>query len=177
MMMSRTSPSLRHRPALLLLVGVLAAAGATVAAPPALANKPVFTAIDPTPATFPVNALCGFPMELTGTQTGTIRTFTDANGNVVRLSAHVTETDILVANGVTLVGRPYTFDAEVRLDPAGNIVSAFGTGVVADFPLPSGGEYFAAGWVDELAHPNQFIVNPDRGKVGDVAALCAALSG
>jgi hypothetical protein len=103
--------------------------------------------------------------------------YVDQSGALTRIFNHVNEHDIFSANGKTLVGLPFSSNIEARFDSAGNMTSLTGTGIVERVPLPDGSVFQSSGRVDFLAHPDSnFILTPDHGHSGNVAAFCAALS-
>jgi hypothetical protein len=123
-----------------------------------------------------VTDLCPFPVTITGTQSGYFITRQLSSGGE-QLIYHGTETDVFSANGNTLTGLPYTGTIQLVTDAGGNEVSATSEGVIEHVPLPQGGEFFAAGRIDWMMHPDAFtLVNPDYGRLGNVEGLCAALA-
>jgi hypothetical protein len=68
-------------------------------------------------------------------------------------------------------------NAELLFDAAGNLTHVYASGVVEHIVLPSGSLFISAGRLDFLAHPGAtFLLTPDVGESGDVAAFCAALT-
>jgi hypothetical protein len=66
---------------------------------------------------------------------------------------------------------------DIPLDSDGNPTAVVATGVAEKIPLPDGTLFVSAGYVDFLDHPGvSFILSPDRGNPGNVAAFCAALA-
>jgi hypothetical protein len=128
----------------------------------------------PSTSTSVVNDLCSFPVTVTGSAQFTEIDFLDQTGGVTRVLFHFIEQDTLSANGITLTGSPYTTDVVLTIDSSGNVLSAIGTGVFEDIPLPNGGVFFSAGRGQLLGRP--FVFVPDVGVSGDVGALCAALT-
>jgi hypothetical protein len=150
------------------------AAGAASAAPAAAPVDRLPFAQGPTASV--LTDLCSFPVTVTGVQTGYQIIHTLPSGET-QLIVHGTETDVFTANGKTLQGLPYTGTVQAIFDAAGNLVRFTSEGIVERVPLPEGGEFFAAGRIDWMLHPEAFtIINPDSGRLGNVAGLCAALA-
>jgi hypothetical protein len=96
---------------------------------------------------------------------------------LTRIFVHEVEQDTYTANGRTLVGTPFTFEEQVLFDSSGNVTHHFASGLVEKIPLPDGSLFISAGRLDFTQHPGvQFILSPDMGHTGDLAAFCAALS-
>jgi len=96
---------------------------------------------------------------------------------VTRIFIHSVEQDTFTANGRTLMGTPFTFNVEVLFDSNGNVTHIFASGLVETIPLPDGSLFVSAGRLDFTQHPGvQFLLSPDTGHTGDLAAFCAALS-
>jgi hypothetical protein len=160
----------------LILLSLIALSVTGVLARPAAATEPTREPFGPSSDTFVVDDLCSFPVTVTATSSGTVTSFLDQNGALTRLYFHIVEQDTLTANGKSLTGLPYTFNLEVLFED-GEVTHIFGTGVGERIPLPDGSLFLLAGRVDLVAHPgSMFIVIPDAGRSGDVAALCAALA-
>jgi hypothetical protein len=158
------------------LTAVLALTVAAVAASSADAFAPIKTQY-PLNVTVVVNDLCAFPVTIAQSDAITEIDFLDKTGGLTRVVVHVKEQDTFSANGITLIGSPYTATENVTFDSSGNIVRLFAEGVLEDVPLPNGGVFFSAGRVNVLAHPNETLaIVPDVGVSGDVGALCAALT-
>ena len=75
------------------------------------------------------------------------------------------------------MGTPYTFANQVLFDSSGSVTHNFGSGIVETIRLPDGSLFISAGRLDFRQHPGaQFLISPDMGHTGDLAAFCAALS-
>jgi hypothetical protein len=119
---------------------------------------------------------CDFEVGVHGTVEYTEIDFVDASGTLTRIFDHFVEQDAFTANGKTLVGIPFTFNIEVLFDSSGNMTRNVATGIVEKVPLPDGGLFISAGWVDWTAHPGtNFVLSPNKGNPGNLAAFCAAL--
>jgi hypothetical protein len=90
---------------------------------------------------------------------------------------HVVEQDTFTANGTTIVGLPFTFSMQFHYDSGGNLTHMYVNGVFERIPLPDGSLFISAGRVDFVDHgvPG-FILSPDHGNPGNLAAFCAALT-
>ena len=160
---------------LLPIMTVLCALGA---ASVAVAVPPKQTSFDVT-FTNTVSDICPFAVVVTSSLSVTQRDFFDANGIQVRSEFTVTETDVFAANGHVLTGLPYHSSLHATLDPAdpNHQLAAVSTGVISRVPLPNGSTFLSAGRLDFIDHPGaQFLLTPDTGRSGDVAAFCAALA-
>ena len=163
----------RFRRLILLTLLTLSATG--VLAHPAAAVAPTREPFDATTIIVDED-ICSFPITITATQVGTETTFYDQSGNVTRIHVHIVEQDVFSANGKSLTGLPYTFNIDVRFED-GEVTHVYASGVVARVPLPDGTMFLSAGRVDFQAHPgSEFLIVPDFGRSGDVAAFCAALA-
>lgn len=156
------------------LVLMLSAVG--VSAPTALAAKPTKTDF-----TFNMSDVltdvCSFPVNIVATGSGFDTEFFDSSGVLVRIYEHISERDTYTANGKTLVGLPFTFNIEYLLDSSGTMTNILADGIVEKIPLPDGSLFISAGRLDFTAHPGaSFILTPDKGHSGNLAAFCAALS-
>jgi hypothetical protein len=59
----------------------------------------------------------------------------------------------------------------------GTFTHIFSNGLVERVPLPDGTLFVSAGRLDWINHPTaSFLLTPDIGRSGNVAAFCAALS-
>ena len=153
-----------------ILLCVLSAPGVASAAEPARSS---FTVV----LSNTLTGICEFPVTNTSTLVVTQTNFFDNSG--IQTSSHfaITETDVFTANGNTLIGLPYHFSLRAVLDPSDpNIqLSAVATGVAARIPLPDGSIFLSAGRIDFVGHPGEpFILTPDTGRAGNLAAFCAA---
>ncbi|BDG08559.1 hypothetical protein [Anaeromyxobacter paludicola] len=128
------------------------------------------------PASITVTDLCAFPVDIDSTVSLTWMRFVRQNGTVMA-TFQVTEQDTFSANQQTLQGLPYTYLEVAQADANGELTGLVQQGEFEKVPLPDGSLFLSAGRIDLLAHPDaQFIVTPDVGQSGDVAALCAALA-
>jgi hypothetical protein len=154
----------------------LVAVGAVIFALSAVADRPT---VIPFEFTFSivVTDVCAFPINVVGTLSGTETDYVDESGALTRISFHDVEQDTYTANGKTLVGIPFTFNEQVLFDSNGNVTHHYASGLVETIPLPDGSLFISAGRLDFTQHPGgQFILSPDMGHTGDLAAFCAALS-
>jgi hypothetical protein len=155
--------------AAIVTAGVMAAAA--TAAPPTITRN--FQAT----GTATLTGVCSFPVDVVFSQTLTEIDYLDASGNVTRVHLHVVEQDVFTANGKTLRGEPFTFNADVLFDSEGNVTHVYASGVVARIILPDGSLFLSAGRADFAAHPGEsFLLSPDVGAQGNIAGFCAALS-
>jgi hypothetical protein len=158
------------------VLSVLALSAMGVLAVSATATEPTRVAIDQTPVVTVANDVCAFPVTITSSQVGVETTFSDRNNPVARIEAHAVEQDVFTANGTSLTGLPYTFSVQV-LFADGQLTHLYASGLMSKVPLPNGTVFLSAGRVDFTAHPGaEFLIVPDVGRSGDVAALCAALA-
>jgi hypothetical protein len=108
---------------------------------------------------------------------GTQIVYFNADGSVNRVYFHQVEQDTFSANGKSISGEPYDSNVQILFDSNGNLTHVYASGVVEHLVLPSGTLLLSAGRLDFLNHPGvAFILSPDVGNPGDVAAFCAALS-
>jgi len=92
-----------------------------------------------------------------------------------RETLHVVEQDTFSANGVTLVGDPYSFYISltwVDFEPVAYTLS----GHLEKVRLPDGSIFMAAGRIDLLATEAELPLVPDHGVVKNQDAFCEALS-
>jgi hypothetical protein len=136
--------------------------------------KPTVVPADPSHSGV-VTTICSFPVTVTSTTDGVIRTFTDAQGNVTRVQFQTTETDTFSANGNTIVGLPYPVRGTLLFDSEGNPTTVTGNGMIARMRLPDGSLFVSAGRFVSQGDPG-FVLTPSVGHSGDVTALCAALA-
>jgi hypothetical protein len=147
-----------------------------VGAQAAQADAPVVIPVNEQ-ATATDTALCGFPVDISSTITGTERDFYRADGTPTNVILHLVEQDTFTANGHTLVGLSYPNQIHIPFDSSGLPQHIYATGPVSRVPLPGGKTFFSAGRIDVFNHPNTgFFFVPDIGHSGDVAAFCAALA-
>jgi hypothetical protein len=146
---------------------------AAIAASSAEAVAPIRSQY-PFDATYVVSDLCSFPVAVATSAEFTEIDFLDQTGDLTRALFHFTAQDTRSANGITLAGLPYTATAVLTVDSSGTVVSAIGTGVFEDIPLPNGDVFFSAGRGELLGRPAVLV--PDVGVSGDLGELCAALT-
>jgi hypothetical protein len=151
----------------------------------ALGAPSVAGAVPPKQTTFDVaftntvTDICPFAVEVTSSLSATERDFFAADGVQVRSEFTITEIDVFAANGHTLTGLPYHSSLHATLDPAdpNHQLAAVSTGVISRVPLSNGSTFLSAGRLNFVDHPGaQFLLTPDTGHSGDVAAFCAALA-
>ena len=155
----------------------LVAVGAVIFALTALADRPTRTPFTGLTFSSVLTDVCAFPINVDSIISGTEIDYVDQTGALTRIYLHQVEQDTFTANGKTLVGTPFTFNTEVLFDSSGNVTHIFGNGLVETIPLPDGSLFISAGRLDFTQHPGvKFILSPDMGHTGDLAAFCAALS-
>jgi hypothetical protein len=143
----------------------------------AVADRPTVIPFEGFTFSIVVTDLCAFPINVDGTIGGTETDYVDESGALTRIFVHEVEQDTYTANGRTLVGTPFTFNEQVLFDSSGNVTHDFASGLVEKIPLADGSLFISAGRLDFTQHPGvQFILSPDMGHTGDLAAFCAALS-
>lgn len=121
--------------------------------------------------------LCGFPVTLQSSVSGSTTYFFDRNGNLVRIQVHQVEQDTFSANGKVLEGEPFSANLEALIDANGNISALSGTGVMEKIRLPDGSLFIGAGRLNYLNHPDAlFVIAPDRGRSGNLEGFCAAVA-
>jgi hypothetical protein len=120
--------------------------------------------------------VCPFPIAITLTVRGFAIDHVDKDGVLTRTFAHSVEQDTFSANGKTLMGLPYTVNMQFIFDSDGNLIHQFGTGIYERVPLPDGSIFISAGRADFVANGVSFMLSPDKGNPGNVAAFCAALA-
>ena len=157
------------------ITAVFACLLATAAfATPAAADTPVRNQ-HPDNYTATIADLCAFPVFFDVVSDVTETSFFNRDGELIRQQLHIVEQDTLTANGKTAVGEPFTIDVEL-LFSGGNPTHIFGRGVAERIRLPDGTLFIAAGRMDFINHPGvNFLITPDTGNPGNIAALCAAL--
>ena len=157
-----------------MIVFAVAAAAATFALS-AIADKPTRTEFTVTFSNV-LTGVCSFPVTVDVTASGFEIDHLDKSG-ALRISIHQVDHDTFTANGKMLVGLPYTLNGEVHLDSSGNLTNWFENGIYEKILLPDGSLFISAGRTDFAQHPGvHFILSPDKGNSGNVAAFCAALS-
>ena len=153
---------------------VLAVALVALAAPAAFAVKPVTEPLVGWDGSVELTD-CAFPITVDYKLTGTVTSFYDGDGVLVKQEYHYYEVDTLYANGKTGVSGVRA-NAQWIYDSAGNLVKLVATGTVEDITLPDGTRFHSAGRTNFLNHPSGFVIVPDNGRSGDIAALCAAFA-
>src|SRR5262249_19736746 len=129
-----------------------------------LASPPVKQDIDITSQVVLLD-ICGFPVTIDFTVTGTLTSFFDKSGNLVRVALETVEQDTFSANGKVLEGIPYPNNQEAFFDANGNITHIYGSGIYAKMRLPDGSLFISAGRND-INSPG-WVISPDRGHTGD----------
>ena len=171
--MKTTTSALYRLPTAVFLVAV----GAVIFALSALADRPTRIPFTDVTVSGVLTDVCAFPVNVDATASGTETDYVDQSGTVTRIFVHEVEQDTFTANGRTLMGTPFTFNVEVLFDSNGNVTHIFASGLVETIPLPDGSLFVSAGRLDFTQHPGvQFLLSPDMGHTGDLAAFCAALS-
>jgi hypothetical protein len=152
---------------------IVAAAMVVIFAPAVGADAPTKTyssAIVP----FEIVGVCSFPIEGSALFAVTETDFVDQSGALVGIHLHIVEQDTLMANGITIVGEPYTGNIDLHFEN-GVLVRAYSAGIPEKLRLPDGRLFIVAGRKDIL-NSTGFLITVDNGNPGDVAALCAALT-
>jgi hypothetical protein len=158
-----------------ILCSALAVTGAVAAS--ALAAEPTKTPFSATGIPNVMSGVCSFDVAISSDISGFEIDYTDENGLLTRSFIHLIEQDTFSANGKSITGEPYTSDVEFLFDSSGNVTHVYSSGVVERLVLPSGTLFLSAGRSDFTLHPGvAFLLSPDVGNPGDVAAFCAALS-
>jgi hypothetical protein len=126
--------------------------------------------------TVSLEGVCPFTITVESTITYSEMDFYDQSGTQTAALIHVVEQDVFTANGKTLTGLPFTFELQFILED-GEFTHVFANGVVERVPLPDGSVFLSAGRLDFVNHPGAaFVLTPDVGNSGNIAAFCAALS-
>jgi hypothetical protein len=158
----------------LMIVFAVAAAAATFALS-AIADKPRRTEYTVTFSNV-LTDVCSFPVTVDVTASGFEIDHLDKSG-ALRIFLHQVDQDTFTANGKMLVGLPYTLNGEILVDSSGNVTNFFVNGIYEKILLPDGSLFISAGRTDFAQHPGvSFLLSPDKGNSGNVAAFCAALS-
>jgi hypothetical protein len=153
----------------------LAVAG--VLASSAFAGPPTKESFSGLTFTATMTGICSFDVAVSSTVSGFEIDYTDESGALTRAYVHETEQDTFSANGKSITGEPFTFNLDVLFDSTGAVTHVYASGVVEQLVLPSGTLFLSAGRADFTQHPGvNFLLSPDVGNPGDVAAFCAALS-
>jgi hypothetical protein len=149
----------------------MAAARAQASQSPTITRGISFT------ATSTLTGVCSFDVAVSAEISGTVIEYHDASGAVTRTYAHAVEQDTFSANGKSITGPPFTFNVEFVYDSAGNVTHVYASGLVEKLVLPSGTLFLSAGRSDFAQHAGEpVLLSPDKGKPGDIAAFCGALS-
>jgi hypothetical protein len=150
---------------------------ASVFASSAGASPPVKMPISFEDVTATLSGVCAFDVDVSSDISGTEIDYFDASGNLTRVFLHVLEQDTFSANGKSITGEPYTFNIQILFDAEGNVIHAYASGVTSRIVLPNGTFFLSAGRLDFVNHPGEaFVLSPDFGRTGDIAAFCAALA-
>jgi hypothetical protein len=153
-----------------------AVAAATVFASAASAAEPTISTYSVT-GTATLSGVCSFDVSVTANVTVTEIDYFNADGSLDRIYFHTVEQDTFSANGKSITGEPYTGNSEILFDSTGAVTHIYGAGVAERIVLPDGTFFLSAGRSDFINHPEaSFLLSPDVGHSGDVAAFCAALS-
>jgi len=154
---------------------VLAVAGVFAAS--AFAAAPTKTSFSATDIPATLTGVCSFDVAVSSDISGFEIDYTDESGALTRVYIHNIEQDTFSANGKSITGEPYTFNLDVLFDSTGEVTHVYASGLASRVVLPSGTLFLTAGRVDFTQHPGEsFLLSPDVGNPGDVAAFCAALS-
>ena len=154
---------------------MLAVALVALAAPTAIAVKPVTEPLVGWEGTDTMTDVCAFPITVDYKLTGTVTSFYDGDGVLVKQEYHFYEVDTFSANGKTAVSDERV-NAQWIYDISGNLLKVVTSGTVADMTLPDGTRFHSVGRTDFLNPPRSFVLVPDTGRSGDIAALCAAFA-
>ena len=159
------------------LCGVLSAIGLIAAAwvPIAQAAPPTHSHFEFTNSTT-VTAICPTPFHLEARASVDETVFTNASGDVTRITDRATEHDIFSAHGTSIRTASYHYTIHVLFNDAGDLLHAYATGTVVRMRLPDGTLFNAAGRVDVANTSGPFTITPDVGHSGNLAAFCDALS-
>jgi hypothetical protein len=149
--------------------GVILVARPAAAAPPLI--EPIVDEID----MIELEGVCSRSISIAPEISGTQRAYLDRNGNVTMLILHVVEQDTFSANGVTLVGDPFTYNFQVTFDTSGNITHIYNSGLIEKIRLPDGSLFFiTAGRLDWIETDAVFRLWPDVGTRENRARFCSA---
>jgi len=160
----------------IVFVFLLSLAAAGIFANSAAARKPVITPFSLTGIPATLSGVCSFDVSVSSDLTGTEIDYFDQSGALTRVYVHQVEQDTFSANGKSITGLPFTFTLEVLFDSSGNVTHIYASGLVETILLPDGTFFVSAGRVDFAARPGvSFVISPDEGNPGNVAAFCGAL--
>ncbi len=162
-------------PRRLLMAVTTAAALIALTAPPAFGVSPAHGSylfeMDAT-----TSDICPFDVDVHYDIQATYTQFFDQAGNQTQWIEQDLERDTFRANGKTLVGLPFRYSSQFRMDAEGNLVSYTASGGIERVPLPDGSVFWSAGRFDWIAAHVTFTITPTVGHSGDVEAFCKALS-
>lgn len=158
-----------------LLVVLGAAAVVSAFAPVVAAGPPVKAEFNFTFSSSFEDA-CPFPIAVTGAVSGRVSVVFAASGAWTE-QYHMMEVDAFSANGKSLRGLPFTFNARWSYDAGGNLTAVVSQGVQERVPLPNGKFFLVAGRMDFFAHgmPAAMII-PDSGTMVNRDEFCEALA-
>ena len=158
-----------------LMMAFAVAAGTLIGSSPAAAAPPLVEPIVDTIDQIELEDVCSQTIIIAPAISGTQRTHFDQNGNVTMLSQHVVEQDTFIANGVTLVGDPFTYNFQVLFDSSGSVTHVYNSGLIEKIRLPDGSLFFiTAGRLDWIETDAVFRLWPDVGTRENRAKFCAA---
>ncbi len=120
--------------------------------------------------------VCSFPVAVSSTFTITGIDFFDKNGVLTMTLWHFELQDTLTANGNTLVGIPYKYNIQLTWDRDGNVTGWYVSGIFEKIWLPGKSLFIPAGRADMTDNPFGFTLSPDKGNLGNIEGLCAALA-
>ena len=150
---------------------------AAVLASSAFAATPTKTSFSATDVPATLTGVCSFDVAVSSDISGFEIDYADQSGALTRVYIHNIEQDTFSANGKSITGEPFAFNLDVLFDSTGSVTHVYASGVVERLVLPSGTLFLSAGRADFAQHPDAtFLLSPDVGNPGDVAAFCAALS-
>ncbi len=119
--------------------------------------------------------LCSFPVTVNYNGSSHEIDFYKKDGTTT-YTGHDLVQDTYTANGITLVGDPFTTIYRYKFDGNGNLIAAWQEGRAETIHTPGGGILFiTAGRINWTIHDGA-VVSVDIGNPGNVAALCAALT-
>jgi len=119
---------------------------------------------------------CPFSIDVVSVLSARVTVFAYPSGATKKEQYHLVEQDTFSANGKSLAGVPFTFNATWLYDPSGTLTSVFTDGVGEKVPLPDGSLFISAGRFDFFAHGlPTFMLTPDHGASVNLEGFCAAL--
>jgi hypothetical protein len=158
-----------------LVIVSIVAVSAAIFASPAAADQPPKSEYTYTQSGV-LTDVCSFPIGVDSIISIKETDFFDASGALTRMSWHVVEQDTFIANEKTLVGIPFNANMIWLFDSSGNVTHIYADGVAEKVPLPDGSLFISAGRFDFLDHTGEYVLSPDKGNPGNLAAFCAALA-